>query len=64
MNSKRYVIPAIMFAIGLVFCLTAGNSAQAAESAIETPVDDATFEQILEYFTYDENVPLDPRVFG
>ncbi len=64
MNSKRYVIPAFMIIIGLVFCLIAGNSAQAAESAIETPVDDATFENILEYFTYDENVPLDPREFG
>jgi dienelactone hydrolase len=63
MDNKRFVFPSILFAIGLSLCLLNSGSAQMAGSAIETPVDDATFEQILEFFEYDKDLPLDPKVF-
>jgi len=64
---KRNVIPAIVVAIvvaiDLSFCQKADSGEQAAGSSIETPVDDATFRQIREYFEYDKKLPLEPKVF-
>ena len=63
MITKRFLFPAIMLAMGLTLCQLTFGSAQSADSAIETPVDDATFEQIREFFEYDKDLPLDPKVF-
>ncbi len=63
MYKKQFVFSTNMLAIGLSLCLLAFGGARAADSAIETPVDDVTFELIREYFEYDKKLPLDAKVF-
>lgn len=38
--------------------------AQAENSAVEKPVDDAEYQRILEYYNYDHGMPSDPEVYG
>ena len=37
---------------------------QSNKSIIEIPVDDAEYQRILEYYTYDEGIPPDPKFYG
>lgn len=37
---------------------------QSGTKSIETPVDDAEYQRILEYYNYDEGIPSDPVSYG
>ncbi len=63
MYGKRCVFPLIMLTVCLSLGMAAAGNAQSDGSAIETPVDSATFELIREYFKYDKKLPLNPKVF-
>ena len=49
-----------MIFIGMTFTVNGQN----AGTYIEKPVDDAEFQRILEYYTYDPGIPPDPVFYG
>lgn len=63
MSVKPSVFPAVILTACLSLCFAAHGHCKSDGSVIETPVDDATFELIREYFEYDKKLPLDPKVF-
>lgn len=48
----------------LAMVVTTISFAQTEPSAIEKPVDDAEYQRILEYYSYDPEMPSDPEFYG
>ena len=58
----RRIVPAGI-ALTVLFFLISSPVAGADGKSIETPVDDARFGEILEYYSYDKDLPLEPLEF-
>jgi dienelactone hydrolase len=56
----RRTLPLYLLCL-ILFLSSASLAAQG--SSIQTPVDDATFARMLEYFNYDKDLPLEPLEF-
>jgi dienelactone hydrolase len=54
----------ISFFLLLAPLVTFHSFAQPAASVIEKPVDDADYQRILEYYTYDKGMPCEPEFYG
>ncbi len=54
------------YPVFLLFSLFAlqGIFAQFANNLVKAPVDEADYQRILEYYTYDPGIPSDPRSYG
>ncbi len=64
---KNYRFLFTHFCFILISFTLAGLStvfAQTITDPVETPVDDAEYQRILEYYAYDPGIPSDPRSYG
>ncbi|MFH0757105.1 MAG: hypothetical protein V2B15_07455 [Bacteroidota bacterium] len=53
-----------IFQLLVAILLSFTVSGQSNKTPIETAVDDAEFQRIIEYYIYDKDIPSDPRFYG